>query len=124
LRQRGKLVGVRHLISNEPDPRWLLQDAVLDSLSLLAAAGLVFDAIPVNAAQFESVLAVAQRLPALKIVMNHLGRPPIPEQGREPTSAARGGEDAQRGGTPTCSLRAVRRRIVRQFNWVIADHPP
>ena len=81
LRQRGKLVGVRHLISNEPDPRWLLQDAVLDSLSLLAAAGPVFDAIPVNAAQFESVLDVAQRLPALKIVINHLGRPPIPEQG-------------------------------------------
>ena len=26
LRGRGKLVGVRHLISNEPDPRWLLQD--------------------------------------------------------------------------------------------------
>jgi L-fuconolactonase len=45
LRPRGKLVGVRHLISNEPDPRWLLQDTVLDSLSLLAAAGLVFDAI-------------------------------------------------------------------------------
>jgi L-fucono-1,5-lactonase len=82
LRQRGgKLVGVRHLISNEPDPRWLLQDAVLDSLALLAAAGLVFDAIPVNAAEFESVPDVAQRLPALKIVINHLGRPPIPEQG-------------------------------------------
>ena len=95
LRQRGgKLVGVRHLISNEPDPRWLLQDGVLDSLTLLAAAGLVFDAIPVNAAQFESVLEVAQRLPDLKIVLNHLGRPPIPEQGWEPwaTQIARAAE--------------------------------
>ena len=90
----GKLVGVRHLISNEPDPRWLLQDGVLDSLKLLAAAGLVFDAIPINAAQFESVLEVAQRLPELKIVMNHLGRPPIPEQGWEPwaTQIARAAE--------------------------------
>jgi len=95
LRARGgKLVGVRHLISNEPDPRWLLQDGVLDSLKLLAAAGLVFDAIPINAAQFESVLEVAQRLPELKIVMNHLGRPPIPEQGWEPwaTQIARAAE--------------------------------
>jgi len=84
LRERGKLVGVRHLISNEPDPRWLLQERVLESLKLLAASGLVFDAIPINPAQFESVLAVAQQLPELKIVLNHLGRPPIPEQGWEP----------------------------------------
>jgi L-fuconolactonase len=95
LRKRGgKLVGVRHLISNEPDPRWLIQDSVLESLKLLAAAGLVFDAIPVNPAQFESVLEVAQRLPDLKIVLNHLGRPPIPEQGWEPwaTQIARAAE--------------------------------
>jgi L-fuconolactonase len=94
LRGRGKLVGVRHLISNEPDPRWLLQDGVLESLKLLAAAGLVFDAIPVNAAQFESVLELAGRLPELKVVINHLGRPPIPEQGWEPwaTQAARASE--------------------------------
>jgi L-fuconolactonase len=91
---RGKLVGVRHLISNEPDPRWLLQETVVESLGLLAAAGMVFDAIPVNAAQFESVLDIARRLPKLKIVMNHLGRPPIPEAGWEPwaTQIARAAE--------------------------------
>jgi L-fuconolactonase len=95
LRSRaGKLVGVRHLISNEPDPRWLLQDEVVESLKLLAAAGLVFEAIPVNAAQLESVLEVAHRLPDLRIVLNHLGRPPIPEQGWEPwaTQIARAAE--------------------------------
>src|SRR5215469_11457751 len=95
LRARGgKLVGVRHLISNEPDPRWLLQDGVLDSLNLLAAAGIAFDAIPINAAQFESVLDIARRLPKLKIVINHLGRPPLPERGSEPwaTHIARAAE--------------------------------
>jgi L-fuconolactonase len=90
----GKLVGVRHLISNEPDPRWLLQDGVVESLKQLADGGLAFDAIPVNAEQFESVLEVAGRLPELKIVLNHLGRPPIPEQGWEPwaTQIARAAE--------------------------------
>jgi len=94
LRSRGKLVGVRHLISNEPDPRWLLQDGVVESLKLSAAAGLAFDAIPVNAAQFESVLDIARRLPKLKIVINHLGRPPLPERGWEPwaTQIARAAE--------------------------------
>ena len=87
-------MGVRHLISNEPDPRWLLQDSVVESLKLLAAAGLAFDAIPVNPAQFQSVLTVAKRVPDLKIVLNHLGRPPIPEQGWEPwaTQIARAAE--------------------------------
>ena len=95
LRSRGgKLVGVRHLISYEPDPRWLLQERVIESLKLLAADKLAFDAIPVNAAQFESVLEVAQRLPELKLVINHLGRPPIPEEGWEPwaTQIARAAE--------------------------------
>jgi L-fuconolactonase len=94
LRSGGKLVGVRHLISNEPDPRWLLQDRVVESLKLLAAAGVAFDAIPVNAAQFESVLDLAARLPELKIVINHLGRPPLPERGWEPwaTQVARAAE--------------------------------
>jgi L-fuconolactonase len=48
----------------------------------------------VNAAQFESVLDVARRLPKLKIVINHLGRPPLPERGWEPwaTQIARAAE--------------------------------
>ena len=50
-RRGGKLVGVRHLISNEPDPKWLLQDNVIESLKLLAQSKLVFDAIPINAEQ-------------------------------------------------------------------------
>jgi L-fuconolactonase len=84
LRKRGKLVGVRHLISREGDPHWLLQQPVIESLTVLAAAGIVFDAIPINAAQFEAVLEAGARLPQLKMVINHLGRPPIPEQGWEP----------------------------------------
>jgi len=81
---RGKLVGIRHLINNEPDPRWLLQPTVVESLGLLSAVRLAFDAIPITAAQFESVLEIARRVPDLPIVINHLGEPPVPEQGWEP----------------------------------------
>jgi L-fuconolactonase len=77
----GLLVGVRHLISNEPDPTWLLQPNVIESLGLLIAARIAFDAIPVNAAQMESVLELAHRLPELRTVINHLAQPPVPEQG-------------------------------------------
>jgi L-fuconolactonase len=114
LRSRGKLVGVRHLISNEPDPRWLLQDGVIESQKLLAAAGLAFDAIPVNAAQFESVLELAERLPELKIVINHLGRPPLPERGWEPwaTQVARAAEHRN-----VCIKLSVGLDIIMRWRW-------
>ena len=81
---QGNLVGIRHLIAYEPDPKWLLQPAVLESLGLLAKANLVFEGIPVNDAQFESLLAMARRLPELKVVLNHMGNPPVPDNGWEP----------------------------------------
>jgi L-fuconolactonase len=87
LGQGAKLVGIRHLISNEPDSEWLLRPGVLESLQRLASAGLAFDAIPVNERQFESVLTVARQIPGLRIVINHLGRPPVPEQGWDPWAA-------------------------------------
>ena len=57
---------------------------MLKSLKRLAAMGLAFDAIPINERQFASVLTVARRMPDLRIVINHLGRPPVPEQGFQP----------------------------------------
>jgi L-fuconolactonase len=83
----GRLVGIRHLISNESDPTWLLQPNVVESLGLLNAARIAFDAIPVNAAQMESVLELAHRLPELRIVVNHLAQPPVPEAGWDPWAA-------------------------------------
>lgn len=84
LRKRGKLVGIRHLISNEPDPDWLLQPSVQDGLKLVAGQKLAFDGIPINTRQLEAVITTAERQPDLSVVLNHLGRPPIPEQGWEP----------------------------------------
>ena len=84
MKPRGKLVGIRPLIAYEPDPDWLLQPSVRESLGLLAMAGLVFEAIPVNDRQFEAVLAVTRASPELKVVLNHLGNPPVPENGWEP----------------------------------------
>jgi L-fuconolactonase len=84
VKSRGKLVGIRPLIAYEPDSNWLLQANVRESLGLLAKAGLVFEAIPVNTGQFDAVLKVARAMPELKVVLNHLGNPPVPEQGWEP----------------------------------------
>ena len=72
------------MIAYEPDPKWLLRPQVLESLGLLARAGLAFEAIPVNQGQFESTIEMAGRVPELEVVINHLGRPPVAEQGWQP----------------------------------------
>jgi L-fuconolactonase len=84
VKSRGKLVGIRPLIAYEPDPNWLLQASVRESLGLLVKADLAFEAIPVNDRQFEAVLTVTRATPELKVVLNHLGNPPVPEKGWEP----------------------------------------
>jgi L-fuconolactonase len=94
MKPHDNLVGIRHLIAYEPDPDWLLQPAVRESLGLLAKANLVFEAIPVNDQQFESMLTVTRAMPELKVVLNHMGNPPVPENGWEPwaTQIARAAE--------------------------------
>jgi L-fuconolactonase len=70
--------------ATEPDPEWILRPPVLESLGLLAAAGLVFEAIPITEAQFGSVVEAAQRVPNLKVVLNHMGNPPVCSDGWDP----------------------------------------
>lgn len=84
LRLRKKFVGMRHLIVYEKDPRWLAQPTVQESLDEFARRGLAFEAITNTAEQMDTVLDTARRLPDLNIVLNHLGRPPLPEKGWEP----------------------------------------
>ena len=78
------LVGVRHLIHDEPDPDWLGRPEVRASLALLAARGLTFDAIAVLPRHLEHVLSLADELPSLRIVVDHLGTPPVGAASAEP----------------------------------------
>lgn len=71
------VVGIRHLLQGEPD-------AVFDSptlrngLGLLAARGLSFDAC-VRHDQLPRLVTLLRDLPQLRVVLDHLGKPPIDE---------------------------------------------
>ena len=71
------LKGVRHLIHNESDARWLLQLPVLESLRLLAARDLPYDLVGINPAHIMTALKVVETIPGLRIVFDHLNQPPI-----------------------------------------------
>jgi L-fuconolactonase len=110
----GRLVGIRHLISYEPDPQWLLQPGVQESLKRLAAHGLAFDAIPITQTQLDSVIETARRLPDLQVVVNHLGRPPVPDQGFEPWAS----QIAAAAACPNVSMKlSAGLDIVTRWRW-------
>jgi L-fuconolactonase len=70
------LVGIRHQVQGEPDPRWLVRPEVLRGLSAVAEAGLVYDLV-VKPHQLAAAVEAAERLPDLTFVLDHLGKPPI-----------------------------------------------
>lgn len=69
--------GMRHLIHNEADPRWLLQDRVIEGLKLLADRGLTFDVVATTHEHLACIPVLSERVPRLKMVIDHLGQPPI-----------------------------------------------
>lgn len=69
--------GVRHLIHDEADAKWLLQDSVIASLRLLAAYDIPYDVVGVLPQHIETVIAVAEKVPALRMVFDHMNQPPI-----------------------------------------------
>ncbi|WP_299531910.1 amidohydrolase [uncultured Streptomyces sp.] len=71
-----RLVGIRHQVQGEPDPRWLLRPDVLRGLAAVADAGLVHDLV-VLPHQLPAATDAAAALPGLTFVLDHAGKPPI-----------------------------------------------
>jgi L-fuconolactonase len=71
-----RLVGIRHQVQGEPDPRWLLRPDVRRGLAAVAAAGLVYDLV-ILPHQLPAAVEAAEMLPGLTFVLDHGGKPPI-----------------------------------------------
>ena len=77
LLRRPKLRGFRHLIHNELDPHWILQDKVLESLALVEERRLILELPCVYPRHLGDVPELATSFPGLTIVIDHLGKPPL-----------------------------------------------
>lgn len=69
--------GVRHLIHHEPDPRWLLQENVLDSLEILVSYQIPYDIVGITNDHLGTAIRVSEKIPSLRMVLDHLNQPPI-----------------------------------------------
>ena len=70
------LVGIRHLVQGEPDPRWLARPDVRRGLRTVAGAGLVYDLLTLPH-QLPAAIDTVRALPGLTFVLDHLSKPPI-----------------------------------------------
>lgn len=83
---QGKLVGIRHQVESDPDDQWLIRDAAIRGFRELAGLGLAYDLV-VFPRHLKTIPVLAQELPELRMVLDHLGKPPIAEGGMEPWAA-------------------------------------
>lgn len=81
-----RLVGVRHLAADEPDPRWLLRDDVVRGLRALATTGLPYDVLLAHD-RLPVAVELAAVVPELPLVLDHLGKPAIADGVLDPWRA-------------------------------------
>ena len=122
LASRSVVVGVRNLIHTRPDPDFLMWPAVAESLDLVAAAGLAFDVVSALPRHLELVPLLGEAHPDLRLVVDHLSRPPIGHAGVEPwwsliAQAARNPKVSAKvsGLYPDADRRAWSTSLVRPF---------
>lgn len=75
LTARPEVVGVRRLLQDE-EPGFALRAGFLEGLERVGARDLTFDAC-IRRRQLEELTAVAARVPQLRIVLDHLGKPAV-----------------------------------------------
>jgi L-fuconolactonase len=76
LRGEPMVRGVRCLVGKDPLD-WLDDPACRDLLAAVAECGLAWDVVPVTEQQRRAVRRAAEHLPDLRIVIDHMGRPPV-----------------------------------------------
>jgi len=76
LATRPKLVGLRPMIHDIADPRWMLSPALAPAYAAIETAGLVFDALvrPVHLGPLETLVG---RHPGLSVVVDHGAKPDV-----------------------------------------------
>jgi L-fuconolactonase len=81
----GRLVGIRHLVQDEPDPGWLDRRSVRRGMRAVGQAGLAYDLL-VRPAQLPAALRAARDLGDARFILDHGGKPGIASGRLQPWS--------------------------------------
>lgn len=114
-----RLVGVRHQVQAEPDPEWLLRPDVIAGLGQVAAAGLVYE-ILVTRHQLDAAVAIVQRLPEVRFVLDHAGKPGIADGELEPWRR----QMTELGACPNVAVKLSGLVTEAKPDWTVKDLVP
>lgn len=114
------LVGVRHLVQGESDPRWLTRPDVRRGLRAVAEAGLVYDLLTL-VHQLPAAIETVRALPEATFVLDHLSKPPIATGDLEPWASHL--RELAAEPNVTCKLSGLVTEAGRA-GWTVADLRP
>jgi L-fuconolactonase len=106
-----KLVGIRHQVHDEPDPRWLLRPDVRRGLRAVGEAGLVYDLL-LRPRELQAAFEAVRDLDRLRFVVDHIAKPRIAAGARD--------EEWERGLAPFAGLDHVSCKVsglVTEADW-------
>jgi L-fuconolactonase len=72
----AKLVGLRHVVQDESDPRWLCRADVRAGLRAVGEAGLAFDLL-VRLPQLDAAIETVRALREQRFILDHAGKPNV-----------------------------------------------
>jgi L-fuconolactonase len=75
-----KFKGVRHLVESEPADDWLTQPSVIRGLEIMGKRGVSYDLL-VHTRHLKYARTVAEQRPELRLVVDHMAKPPIARHG-------------------------------------------
>ncbi|PSL20158.1 amidohydrolase family protein [Shimia abyssi] len=83
LTEHPKLVGLRPMIQDIPDDRWMLLDELRPAIEAMRAHNLTFDAL-VMPRHLPHLLTFLEKYDGLRVVVDHCAKPEIRDNGFEP----------------------------------------
>jgi L-fuconolactonase len=114
LRRHSALKGIRHILHDEPDDRYMLRDDFQRGLARLEPYGLVYD-ILIFAKHLPATLELVDRFPRQSFVVDHVAKPTIAAAQFDASWAQRLRELAQRPHV-TCKLSGMVTEV-RDAEW-------
>lgn len=81
--ERPKLVGVRHVVQDEPDDGFMLREDFQRGIAALRRFGLTYDLL-VFPRQLPAAIALGRKFPEQPFVLDHLAKPPIKDGALSP----------------------------------------
>jgi L-fuconolactonase len=78
-RDRSKLVGVRHVVQDEPDERFVLREDFLHGMGKLTQYGLVYD-ILIFPNQLPANIEMVRKYPDQLFILDHIAKPYIKDK--------------------------------------------